>query len=291
MIIKPRSGVTRRSAMAAVAASLGGALIGRRPAAREFLRSDITKEKPSTPHVLRAAWANWGPSDSYWWGLNNTYDADDVGLVNGVDYTQSVTVYPGSIPVRTLIQWNFGSHVSPINAWGLPEIIYGKQAGGRWPNPNGLNPTPIQIGALNHFTMSWNINLTGDLNYYDVLAEHHLSATLTGKDLEFGVFLWMPPSGTTYWDTHSPIWPINVGGFSGEVCHEWAANSFAMAPNSVKNGTPWLSGTIDFLPIIQWGISESLLPATYYLQGFELGIEVQQGSGSMTVNSLSYSWG
>ena len=64
-----------------------------------------------------------------------------------------------------------------------------------------------------------------------------------------------------------------------------------LIPNSVEAGTPMTQGSIDFAPIIQWAISEGWLSSSSELKGFELGVEVKQGAGSMTVNSLNYDWG
>jgi hypothetical protein len=267
--------------MAGVAA-LGGALIGRQAAAEKHAPHRVST-------ILTANMATYRPSGSPWWGLNNTWHIGS--LRNGIDFTQTLTCYPLAFPRGTVIAWSFDSHVGPSNVWGYPEVVYGSQNGGVHPSPNGITPAPIQLQNLGRFTMSWNTSLSGNLNYYDVLAETHLSSTLTGNDCEFGIFLWSPPYATSFWNTKTR-YSINLGGFAGEVSPNcWATGSFAMMPTSVKNGTPWPSGTINFLPIIQWGITQGLLTPTWYLLGFELGVEPQQGSGTLTVNSLSYDWG
>jgi hypothetical protein len=279
MISEPRQGITRRAAMAGVAA-LGGALISRQTTAEERASYRI-------PTILTENWATYQPSGSAWWGLNDTWHIGS--LRNGIDFTQTLTCYPLVFPNRTVIAWNFGSNIGPSNVWGYPEVVYGSQNGGVYPSPNRVTPAPIQLHRLSRFTMSWNMSLSGNLNYYDVLAETHLSSTLTGNDCEFGILLWSPPYLTSFWNTKTR-YSINLGGFAGEVSPDCFPKGFAMMPTSVKNGTPWLSGTIDFLPIIEWGITQRLLNPTWYLLGFELGVEPQQGSGTLTMNSLNYDW-
>ena len=53
-----------------------------------------------------------------------------------------------------------------------------------------------------------------------------------------------------------------------------------------------LSGTnFDLLGILNYCITIGLINQNYYVTGFELGVEAQQGSGTMTINSLSFDWG
>lgn len=243
-----------------------------------------------TPRVLSQAWQYWGPSGSPWWALQNPWGGEPSG------YTQTLTCYTGSFPAGTLISWDYGSNVASGNVWGYPEVIYGRQAGW-WANPNsgGVTPTPVQLGNLSSFTFSWNVTLSGNLQQYDVLAETHFATVANPGSsnqtpLEFGVFLWNPNFANSYFDSKT-IYNYNSGGFQAKISpNVWAAGTFAMLPTSVEAGTPWTSGTINFLPIIQWGISKGLLPSGSYLTGFELGIEMQQGSGSMTVNNISCKW-
>jgi hypothetical protein len=211
-------------------------------------------------------------------------------------YTQTITGYTGSFPAGTAINWNYGSNVAPENVWGYPEVVYGRQAGW-WANPNsgGLSPASVQLSQLKTFTYSWDMTLGGNLQQYDVLAETHF-ATVTNPTsggqapLEFGVFLWSPSYSTSFFNTRT-IYNYNSGGLQAKISTDaWAKGSFAILPASVEAGTPWTSGTIDFLPIIRWGISQGILPSTDYLTGFELGVEMQQGAGSLTVNSISCSW-
>jgi hypothetical protein len=55
-------------------------------------------------------------------------------------------------------------------------------------------------------------------------------------------------------------------------------------------GGDTLSGTFDILAILRYLKSLGIITGNEYLSGWELGVETISGSGSMTVNQLSYTW-
>ena len=243
--------------------------------------------------VLSGDWKDYSPANSYWWALDNPWNTGS--LVRGTDYTQSVTVHTGTFPNNTTIAWNFGSHMAPSNVWGYPEVIYGRKAG-HWAPSNGVTPTPIQLRNLTRFLMSWNISLSGNLNLHDVLAETFFATVAdptssAQKATEWGFFIWSPPYCTEYLNSLSPKWTYtNSNGITVQIT--MTSNTVLILPITVRDGTPMLSGTnFDLLGILNYCITNGLIKQNYYLTGFELGVEAQQGSGTMTINSLSFDWG
>jgi hypothetical protein len=169
--------------------------------------------------------------------------------------------------------------------WGYPEVVYGSQGSSLF-DPPGIHPANWgqQIGTLGHFNMTWDISLSNP-GPFDVLAETFPNGH------EFGVILTAYPDFISYAQTLT-MYPFNLGGLKGEAIPDaWASGSLMLIPDSVINGTPMTHGSIDFAPIIQWAISKGWLSSSYQLKGFELGVEVQQGASSMTVNNLNYDWG
>ena len=133
--------------------------------------------------------------------------------------------------------------------------------------------------------MTWDVSLTGNLNQYDVLAETLLSGH------EFGIIL-NSPDYMTNWINGFTQYHFNLGGIQGEaIPNSWGSGTLVLIPDSVENGTPMTHGSIDFAPIISGPSQQGWLSSSDQLKGFELGIEAQQGAGSMTVNSLNYDWG
>ena len=58
----------------------------------------------------------------------------------------------------------------------------------------------------------------------------------------------------------------------------------------VEPGADVLLGTISISDIIKSLIWHGILPGNYYLSGIQLGPEIGSGSGSLTINNLSYTW-
>ena len=232
------------------------------------------------PTITTQDWGSYyAPPGSAYWALNNAWNNPGAGT-QWIDYNTS------TFPNGTTINWNYGSHIAPSNVWGYPEIVYGTQNTSFDP-PNGTHPANWgeQIGTLGHFNMTWDFSLTGNLNQYDVLAETHLSGH------EFGIILNSPDYMTNFISGFTQ-YHFNLGGVEGEaIPNFWGSGTLGIIPDSVENGTPMTHGSIDFAPIISWAISEGWLSSSDQLKGFELGIEAQQGAGSMTVNSLNYDWG
>jgi hypothetical protein len=221
--------------------------------------------------------STYDPSGSLYWALNNDWN-------NGVyDNTQWIDYNTSTFPNGTTINWDYGSHIGGSNVWGYPEIVYGTQ-GKSWDNPNGTQPPNWgeQIGTLGHFTMTWDISLTGNLNQHDTLAETFLSGH------EFGFFL-QAPTYLTDWLNGKTQYHFDLGGIQGEAIP--INGSLFLIPDSVENGTPMTHGSVDFAPILQWAISQGWLSSSDQLKGFELGVEPQQGAGSMTVNNWNVDWG
>ena len=226
----------------------------------------------------------YSASDSPWWTLNSDWNGPAAGT-QWIDYNTS------TFPNGTTIHWNYGSNIAPSNVWGYPEINYGTV--NTFNPPNGTLPANWgeHIGTLGHFNMTWDISLAGKpSDPYDVLAETHLIPGNPGG-AEFGIILKSYP-GLTDWAQSHTQYHFDLGGIQGEaIPNFWDKGSLAIIPDSVENGTPMTHGSIDLAPIIQWAISQGWLAPSDPLEGFELGVEAQQGAGSMTVNNLSYDWG
>jgi hypothetical protein len=163
---------------------------------------------------------------------------------------------------------------------GYPEIIIGDQNDHKIPPPNGVEPAwhGKTLGSLSRFVISWDIvinNKKGD--NWDILFENHMNGH------EVGIFLKDPGWPKVNKGTHFS----NLGGISGYgVPSCWASGSFCIVPDGPLNRTPMLKGSVDLLPIFKWAISNGWMSSSYVLNGWEMGIEATNGSGSVTYNSL-----
>jgi hypothetical protein len=162
---------------------------------------------------------------------------------------------------------------------GYPEVIIGDQNGTSLPSPNGVEPAwhGKTLASLSHFTVSWDVvinNENGD--NWDILFENHMNGH------EVGIFLKDP--GWATGGTHFS----NLGGISGVGIPDcWASGSFCVVPDAVLAGTPMLSGSVDLIPIWNWAIANGWMASSYVINGWEMGIEPTNGSGSATFKSIS----
>ena len=235
--------------------------------------------------TAQANQVGWGSSSYYstsgspYWALNNDWN-------NPANGTQSITYNTSTFPNGTTINWNYGSHIASSNVWGYPEVIYGTQ-GTSFDTPGGTHPANWgeQIGTLGHFNFNFDYSLTGNQNQYDVLAETHIDGH------EVGIVL-NSPNYLTDWIKSFTQHHFDLGGISGEaVPNAWGSGSLLLIPDSVENGTPMTHGSIDLAPIIQYAVSQGWLSSSEQVKGWELGVEPQQGAGSLTVNQFSVDWG
>jgi hypothetical protein len=109
--------------------------------------------------TISADWSTYQEAaEPAWWAVDNTWNNGT--LVNGVNYTQTITGDPSTFPNGTVISWNWGDNTNPSNVWGYPEVVYGEQ-GGDWSSPDGQDPTPVEINNLTTLTGSFNLSLSG----------------------------------------------------------------------------------------------------------------------------------
>jgi hypothetical protein len=202
--------------------------------------------------------------------LNNAWGGPPAG-------TQAIDYYPNDSPNYTTLRWSYGG--SGGNVLGYPEIIIGDQNGTSISSPNGVEPAwhGKTLGSLSHFTVSWDVVINSkNGDNWDILFENHMNGH------EIGIFLKDP--GWATGGTHFS----NLGGISGVgIPNCWASGSFCIVPDAVLAGTPMLSGSVDLMPIWNWAISKGWMASSYVINGWEMGVEPTNGSGSVTFNSIS----
>jgi hypothetical protein len=100
------------------------------------------------------------PPTSGWWCFNNTFGIGN--LVNGTDFTQSVSMQANVFPLNTVISWRYPTPPNGCTgcggfAYGYPEIVYGRaETGG---NPYKVvgpwfNPVVSFVGNTNGTTLT-----------------------------------------------------------------------------------------------------------------------------------------
>ena len=234
--------------------------------------------------VLTSNWAEYfsGP----WIAYNNVWGAG--GLVNGVDFTQTITIDEATFPDGTVLSWSWPS---AYKYYAYPEIIYGSAPG--LINPDG--PQSAQTADFTSLSTSYSITLSGNTNNYDVIFDLWFTPTKNGAqdtaDYELMVVAYAPPGWgpgsyekAAYTLTDSTVTDasvyLNSKSSGGDT---WTAIT-VMLPSNM------LSGTISISDIIKSLIWNGVITGQDYLPGVQFGAEPQGGSGSVLINTLSYNW-
>jgi hypothetical protein len=85
--------------------------------------------------------------------MNSTWNQN--GLVNGTDFTQSLTLDNSSSPnINTTITWNWPNTPAGFNVYSYPAVFYGNYAGF---NPPATSIAAKQIDSINTLTLSQNV--------------------------------------------------------------------------------------------------------------------------------------
>ncbi len=228
--------------------------------------------------VISSNWATYG-SGSYW-ALNNVWGAGK--LVNGIDYTESISFDPSTFPDGVTMSWNWPAATSVL---AYPEIVYGTQQS--MPAPAGVTmPAPTQVANFTNLSAQYSFSISGQTNNFDVGFDLWLtSQPNSGIKDELMVFVhdpWGSANGA------SNIGSLNNSGIY--VSYNWGNATQSWTYVQLVPSADSLSGTISFSDILKTLMWNGVLTGKEYISGIELGAEVGGGSGSLTVNNLSYQW-
>lgn len=225
------------------------------------------------------------PPTGYFWARQDIWNSEAANLVNGKDYDQMITYYPGLFPCRTSVVWDWRSAATNGSPWGYPGLAWANQQ-------PGLPPPPTkQIQDFSQLSTAINYSFTGSVANQDILHEMWLYPQSSfvqgvgpGPIFEVELLL-VPKSGP--WPTQFYIFSI-ADPFSADVFLQ--PNS--QPPSILIYPTKNLVGTItvDWLKIYSQLIANGVLTGHEWAYGFELGVEVWQGRGSLNINCFAVNW-
>lgn len=210
--------------------------------------------------------------------------------VNGVDFTQTVRFDTATVPNGIVFNWNWGiADNSRVLAY--PEIIVGHKPWGGASNQSATS----RIDQLKNFTVDFDLDIAGSTGDFNVAFEFWLTTRPAGSsvDITTEVMVWVHngnlvapgDTGLNYAD----------GGYRGSIS---VMDDFG----NPTTGLTWryialaadfdyLNGTLDFHDVLVTLERLGYISPTDYVTGFELGAEVTGGSGGLTINNLSYTFG
>jgi Ca2+-binding RTX toxin-like protein len=218
---------------------------------------------------------------------NNVWNKKD--LVNGVDFTQSVTFDTSTVPNGITYRWDWGTPAD-TRVLAYPEITAGYHPWGQ----DGPTDLTAQVSDVKSLNVNFDLAIAGDTDKFNVAIEFWL--TRKGAD------------GVSDITTEVMIWLHNGNLADGaEFKFQYADGSYsagAIVPDqpfqneletwnyvALATNADYLKGTIDLHDVFVKLQRLGLVKETDTFGGFELGAEVTGGAGSLTVNSLSYDFG
>ena len=208
---------------------------------------------------------------------NNAWGAGK--LVQGVDYSTSVTFDPTSFESGTHFSWTYPRNVGGVYAY--PHIDY---------DPKAASVSSTQAANIRNLSANYNVTLS------------NMADSTVAFDFWFG----SQPNGS--WETTSvelliEVHPTSPGkpnqsffltgsGFAGATVY--ISNMSGAGANwkfiDVKMPADMMSGTLSLSEIIKELIWNGVLTGQEYLGSLQFGSEVRGGTGNLQIDSLSYDW-
>jgi hypothetical protein len=227
--------------------------------------------------VLSAGWAYYGQGS--FWVLNNVWGAGS--LVDGVNYTQTIAYNSSSFPNGVTMSWDWPMGSSVL---GYPEIVYGTQDGTNAAPAGVTTPPPTQVANFTNLSAQYSFSISGQTNNFDVGFDLWLTSQPNGGIADEIMVLVHNP-----WSTPGN----NIGNIDNSgiyVSTNWGDGSANWTFVELAPTADQLSGTISFSNIMKTLVWDGVIAGSEYISGIELGAEVGGGTGSLTINSLSYQW-
>jgi len=248
----------------------------------------------ATSETIGRDWDSWNwhkqqaASPLPYWTFNSTWNQN--GLLNGRDFTQTITMEPEHFPGGTVIKWSWPDTPAPANVYSYPMLVYGTYAGLRAPI---TNVAAKQINDIDTLRLSHNLSIDGNTGQFAVMYDGYLSK--------------VPVPGT---DSSNSIFEIEVHCHTPHYFSGWLDHGHPKYSFTDSQGTRWsifdnpdakahmivfvradygdlLDYTVDMKELLLAAKSHGLLTGNEYWVGTGLGVEPQMGFGSLTVNSFS----
>ena len=227
-------------------------------------------------------------SSGQFWADNNV--ANKGTLVNGVNYTQSISLDSLTFPDNTVFSWSWpvapasiGSN-PPSTVYSDPQITYGSSPWGTSPQ---AGPSPTQLANLTNLTANYSLAYTGSPQNLDVFFDLWFTSTPNGgpSTIQDEVTVWLhAPSSTSA----SSALTFSDPGYTAPISINY--NSGGHTYIDVRPSTDHLSGSLNISDVIKTLMWDGVVTGNEYLSGVTLDAEPRAGTGSLTINNLSYNW-
>jgi len=245
----------------------------------------VTTPAPAgTPITLSDDFATSHTDAGPYWAMNSTWN--EGSLVNGTDFTQSLTLDSANLPNNTTITWSWPNTPAGFNVYSYPAVFYGDYAG--FPAP-ATSVTAEQVNNIHTLTLSQNVSLSGQTDQYDAMYDGYLTSTPDGgqSDIQHEIEVYVhQPSYVQDWISNLPQHSFTDGqGMQWTIAT--SGNIVVFAPT---NGQDLTNNTIDLKGLLQAAAADGVISGNEYFDGIALGNEPREGSGSMTIHSFAVNY-
>jgi hypothetical protein len=214
---------------------------------------------------------------------------NSAALPVGGSYSEFLVYDPTNYPNNQQIYWSWPSippTTAPGGVYNFLAIDFGNYYG-------TIVPTPImpqKLGTITHLSQAFNLTLVGDTNGYDVLIDFFTTLApnnFSNRQHEIEIFLHTPSYAAAYVQSVTQI-----GTYTDSNGRAWTcAIDKNASPHDIlfmpTNKADILSGTVDIRGMLNWLVGMAWCSSAEYFNGLGFGLEVNHGTGSISVNSLS----
>jgi hypothetical protein len=232
--------------------------------------------------------------------ITSTNEDTEFGLQNnGVMYDLNITTPSTTSPNGTIINWSFPSTPNDSDVYAYPHITYGNDLG--YPSTTGV--PSLQVSAITNLSVTYNISVSAATNpaTYDCLIETFATSIPNPTDgttatNEIGFLAHTPAELASYILSLPNHFNYSAGGLNAYiVTAPYGTPETLIMPVTTPGGTTpldMISGTytVQLNAILAALVQQGILSSNSYIDNWQTGFEVVDGSGSATVNSLSYDW-
>ncbi len=214
--------------------------------------------------------------------VNNTWNV--APLINGTDFTQTVTYDPADLIHGTRFAWSYGPDDSRILAY--PSLMLGYSPWGTGQSP--VVETPLS--ALRNLDLTYDTTLGGQTRHFNLAYDLWLTDAphATYHDITTELMIWVHSGGFALPDTADATW--DAGSFTAQayVREGFSALDITWRYVAVVLTETRLAGTIDLDGLLRFLSGQGIVKASDYLTGIELGAKVNRGTGSFTINEFGF---
>jgi hypothetical protein len=219
------------------------------------------------------------------WISNNVWNRKN--LVNGQDFTQSISFDPENLAQGITFNWDWGPDASRMLAF--PEVIIGYKA---W-DKAGSTDFVSQIDQIETFDVSLDVTLKGDTDLYNVAYEIWTTDKPLGDQASITSEVMVWTHGADLGDHTSIVGQYKQGGYQFDIVD--------LKDHGGINGLTWdlvillprkdyQDVNLDMKAILQALVNRDLISGEDYISGYEVGSEVRGGKGSWTIDNMSHTF-